>query len=442
MKRWWLMLALLCAAAPAAAQTTAVTAHVTDASGIPYSNATVSAVLVPSGQAPTINGAQVSGTAFGQFDVNGNLSMSLFDNSLISPGGTQWQITVNESPGVAQPLGTGSQTFTITVTISGASQSLTTQMNAVAPALTHISVAGGVTSVVGTAPISATPTTGAVVVACSPQCLTTSTGANAALSNLAAVAINTSLLAGADNSIDLGSGAKQWRTGRYGTSLFSPIYSSLAANPATTGVGRFGNNEFQCWRDSTNTVNGCWGLSNADLFEAGSISIHTSGQMGAGSFAGPIYRTDSAIVASSGKFRLGNTDTINWRNAGNSADLGIQVNAANVFQLDAPVNTPAYQTLTNCADSAGPAACGAAAAGSFVMDAGNTSVVVSTTAVTGNSEIFVQYDSSLGTRLGVTCNTTVALPAVTARTPGVSFTVTVPVGPAVNPACYDFFLVN
>lgn len=101
-----------------------------------------------------------------------------------------------------------------------------------------------------------------------------------------------------------------------------------------------------------------------------------------------------------------------------------------------------YSTATNCADSAGAAACGSAAAGAFVVDAAATSTVVSTTAITANSEVFIQYDSSLGTRLGVTCNTTVALPAVTARTAATSFTITVPVAPAVNPACYDYHIVN
>lgn len=101
-----------------------------------------------------------------------------------------------------------------------------------------------------------------------------------------------------------------------------------------------------------------------------------------------------------------------------------------------------YLTATNCADSAGAAACGSAAAGSFVVDAAATTTVVSTTAVTANSEIFVQYDSSLGARLGVTCNVTVALPSVTARTAATSFTVTVPVGPITNPACYSFHIVN
>lgn len=99
-------------------------------------------------------------------------------------------------------------------------------------------------------------------------------------------------------------------------------------------------------------------------------------------------------------------------------------------------------TSSNCSDSAGAAACGTASAGSVVVDAAATTTVVSTTAVTANSEIFVLYDSSLSARLGITCNTTVALPSVTARTAATSFTISVPVAPTVNPACYSFFLVN
>jgi hypothetical protein len=117
------------------------------------------------------------------------------------------------------------------------------------------------------------------------------------------------------------------------------------------------------------------------------------------------------------------------------ANLRLNADQSNVRVL-------ALSTTTNCADSAGAAACGSAAAGAFVVDAAASTVVVSTTAVTANSEIFVQYDSSLGTRLGITCNTTVALPAVTARTAGASFTVTVPVGPITNPACYTYHVVN
>jgi hypothetical protein len=42
-------------------------------------------------------------------------------------------------------------------------------------------------------------------------------GADTALSNLASVAVNTSLLPGTDNSIDLGSSAKKWRRGYFGS---------------------------------------------------------------------------------------------------------------------------------------------------------------------------------------------------------------------------------
>lgn len=122
------------------------------------------------------------------------------------------------------------------------------------------------------------------------------------------------------------------------------------------------------------------------------------------------------------------------------------INVAADVQAQGFVRGSSYQTLTNCADSAGAAACGAAAAGAVVIDAAATSVVVSTTAVSANSEIFIQNDSSLGTRLSVTCNTQSSLvlgtPRVTARTAGTSFTVTIEAGPTTNPLCLNFKLVN
>lgn len=103
-------------------------------------------------------------------------------------------------------------------------------------------------------------------------------------------------------------------------------------------------------------------------------------------------------------------------------------------------------TDTNCADSAGAAACGSASAGRFVMDASTTSVVVSTTSVTANSEIKIQNDASLGTALSVTCNTQSSLvlgtPRVTARTAGTSFTVTIDLGPTTNPMCLSYHIIN
>lgn len=106
------------------------------------------------------------------------------------------------------------------------------------------------------------------------------------------------------------------------------------------------------------------------------------------------------------------------------------------------VTVPAYLTATNCADSAGAAACGSAAAGRFVADAAATTVVVSTTAVTANSEIFIEYDSSLSAALSVTCNATIpSAYAVTARTAGASFTLSTTANIA-NPGCFSYHVVN
>jgi hypothetical protein len=81
--------------------------------------------------------------------VNGSFTMNLFCNqagngcSVITAGGlnnTQWQLTVQET-GVQPPIGTGPQTFSVSVTLSGAgglSQSLSTTLNAAALALTRI----------------------------------------------------------------------------------------------------------------------------------------------------------------------------------------------------------------------------------------------------------------------------------------------------------------
>lgn len=102
-----------------------------------------------------------------------------------------------------------------------------------------------------------------------------------------------------------------------------------------------------------------------------------------------------------------------------------------------------YNTATNCSSSASPAVCAAASSGSVVVAASATTVVVNTTAVTANSQIKLQEDSSLGTKLSVTCNTTPATtaPTVSARVAGTSFTITTTV-PTTNPRCFSYSIVN
>ncbi len=105
---------------------------------------------------------------------------------------------------------------------------------------------------------------------------------------------------------------------------------------------------------------------------------------------------------------------------------------------------PSYGTNTNCSSAASPAVCSAASAGSVVVAASATTVVVNTTAVTASSQIMLMSDSSLATKIGggITCNATIpALYGVTARTAGVSFTVTA-TAPITNPWCFSFALFN
>lgn len=107
----------------------------------------------------------------------------------------------------------------------------------------------------------------------------------------------------------------------------------------------------------------------------------------------------------------------------------------------------ALTTTANCSSSASPAVCGAAAAGSVAIPAGtNVTLVVDTTAVTANSQIFLNEDESLGTKLGITCNSTLATVAVAipvvARTAGVSFSIEYSGTITGNSACISYFLVN
>jgi len=142
----------LFAAAVASAQTpTVVTGTVKDTNGVAYSFAKVSAQLIPTTASPTVivNGipTAIGGQQNANADVNGTFSMNLFCNtssggcSVISPSGTQWQITVNVN-GAPPPLGTGPQACSATLTITGASQSVSSSFSA-CPAVSASGVGGG-----------------------------------------------------------------------------------------------------------------------------------------------------------------------------------------------------------------------------------------------------------------------------------------------------------
>lgn len=107
-----------------------------------------------------------------------------------------------------------------------------------------------------------------------------------------------------------------------------------------------------------------------------------------------------------------------------------------------------FNSGTKCAasDSSGTVSCSAAPSGSFSCGVGRSgsTCIIATTAVTANSAIFVQPDSSLGTLLSVTCTTTadtgLTAPRVSARSANTSFTITL--GIYTNSLCFNYWVIN
>jgi hypothetical protein len=102
--------------------------------------------------------------------------------------------------------------------------------------------------------------------------------------------------------------------------------------------------------------------------------------------------------------------------------------------------------LAPCTSATSPAACDAAVTGFVNIAPSQTTITIATTAVTMNSTISVQFDESLGSSLGVTCNNAAASEGATyfisARMPGKSFSIKTNNAPTQYPACLSFTIIN
>lgn len=186
--------------------------------------------------------------------------------------------------------------------------------------------------------------------------------------------------------------------------------SMTFAAQSTSGIYRRANLVMDLVTNSSNNLE----LNN------GTVVIENGGQLG--------FNT--------GATGLG--DTFLYRSAAST----ISVSSTGANPVNGTLVAAAYNSGTNCNSSASPAVCGSAIAGSVALASGGTTLVVNTTAVTANSQILLTDDSSLGTRLSVTCNTTIPTSSVSARTAGTSFTITVAAAPVTNPACFSYLIVN
>jgi hypothetical protein len=161
---------LLLSAMPAAAQFDLVTGQVVDPNGIPYSGATVRAILTIAGASvtgqPTVTNSNQSqcisaglgnapcqmpfpGTQSFTLDANGNIpggGYQLANNPTVTPAGTTWTFNVTISPGIPPPLGTGPQSFSVAISISSNPQAIGATLSAAAPKLSN-NAGGGITQV-------------------------------------------------------------------------------------------------------------------------------------------------------------------------------------------------------------------------------------------------------------------------------------------------------
>jgi hypothetical protein len=123
-----MILALLCWPASLFGQTTAVTATVTDSDTIAWAGGTFKVTFVPN---PSFSGIyQFQGVAFvpqvytGTMNGSGTMSVTIPDNSFISPGGTQWLFTLCPNA--------SAKCTPVTLPITGASLNLTATFSAAA----------------------------------------------------------------------------------------------------------------------------------------------------------------------------------------------------------------------------------------------------------------------------------------------------------------------
>lgn len=144
-KAFWIA-AFFCAFAGGARAQTTVSGTFHDPNGITYGGGVLTAQLItPGGAQPTINGQPIQ-TSIGPTTLNPDGSMPATNfpsTNLILPSPSQWSITVCSLPNLPSP-GLGPQCGTIKTNVTGASQDISTAMNAVLPAISQVPSGGAV----------------------------------------------------------------------------------------------------------------------------------------------------------------------------------------------------------------------------------------------------------------------------------------------------------
>ncbi len=121
---------------------------------------------------------------------------------------------------------------------------------------------------------------------------------------------------------------------------------------------------------------------------------------------------------------------------GPQVQVDIGATSGTALTVDAYYESANFSAYSTCANGT----CSPVTLGYAQLAAAATTATVANVAVTANSIIDLHFDASLGSRMGVTCNTTDPAAYVSARSPGVSFTI-VGSAPATDPACFSYTIM-
>jgi len=222
--------------------------------------------------------------------------------------------------------------------------------------------------------------------------------------------------------------------GSFGTAAFVATGTSGATIPLLNGINNYsGTSTFSATATATTSNT----LFSGTLATPGT-TVPSFVYIAPGSPTAPSYPAAGSILGINSPSGFTGHEFDIWNNGA----LLVSVTQGGQLTVNGAVSYTSLQSASNCASAASPAVCATAPNGHVVVAAGVATVVVNTTKVTANSEINLTFDSSLGALLGVTCNTTITQPSVSARTAGTSFTITLLAQPITNPACIGYTITN
>ena len=121
---------------------------------------------------------------------------------------------------------------------------------------------------------------------------------------------------------------------------------AFGATPATVGQVRLGNTQSVQWRNAANDANILFGLDSSDNFfmqQANALDMSTAPIINS-----QFYETNAANPATAGAVRLGNNETLDWRNAANNANHSLGF-LSDILRIDI-AGTEEYRFSATLAD--------------------------------------------------------------------------------------------